>query len=161
MRKPGKNAKQFLHYIFWCLMTTAVSWLSFGGAMKWMNLLQVQPLELASLLANILSWLCAVTFSFLANKWLVFRSRSWKLRVVVYELLTFYSTRLAVGLLEILLAPALVALGFDQPLFGVEALSSKAIVTPVVIALNYCFSRFLVFHRKKAEKQADAQSCNT
>ena len=40
------------------------------------------------------------------------------------------------------------ALGLDQPLFGVEGFAAKIIVSIVVIILNYVISKLFVFRRK-------------
>ena len=142
MKAWYQRHREGLQYILWCVLTTAVSWLSYS--------LYAYLLEEASAvvwLASTLSWLTAVTFSFVANKVRVFRSRSWKPAVVVPELLKFYSTRLVVGLLEIMLVPVLVWAGLDIPLFGIEGMLCKMIVTPVVILLNYTCGKWLVFRK--------------
>ena len=85
------------------------------------------------------------------NCGLVFKSRACTVRRVARELLAFFSTRLAVGLLEIVLVPLVVLIGWDIPLFGVDGLLSKCLVTPVIIALNYVCGRFVVFRENKEE----------
>ena len=149
MTMKQNTGTQALHYLFWSIMTTAVSWVTYTVC----ELLQGELLaeEWTTLIANTVSWLVAVTFSFTVNKWLVFKSRGKTVRQVLGELLTFFSTRLAVGLLEIVLVPLIVWAGWDVPLFGVDGLLSKCLVTPIVIALNYLCGRFLVFREKKEE----------
>ena len=143
MRGWYRRHREGVQYLLWCALTTAVSWLSY-------NLYARLPLGASVVwLASTLSWLTAVTFSFVANKLRVFRSRSWKPSVVLPELVKFYSTRLLVGLLEIVLVPVLVWLGLDVPLFGVEGMLCKMLVTPVVILLNYTCGKWLVFRRKE------------
>lgn len=141
--------RQALHYIFWCIMTTAVSWLTYSLYIFILNLLPALSVEIIVLIANALSWVSAVTFSFAANKLLVFQSKSWKWHVVLPQVLKFFSTRAVIGLLEIVLVPILVSVGLNQTLFGVEGMLAKAIVTPVVILLNYMCSKFFVFAKKK------------
>ena len=68
--------------------------------------------------------------------------------VVLPEMAKFYSTRLLVGLLEIVLVPVLVWVGLDIPLFGIDGMQCKIIVTPIVILLNYSCGKWLVFRKK-------------
>lgn len=143
--------KQILHYIFWCIMTTAVSWLTYSLYISLLSAVPDLSVSVAVLIANALSWVSAVTFSFVANKMLVFESKSWKLKIVLPQVLKFFSTRAAVGILEIVAVPILVALGFDRTIFGVEGLLSKVLVTPLVILLNYLCSKFLVFAGSRRE----------
>jgi putative flippase GtrA len=139
----GKHVVQAAHYLFWSLMTTAVSW----GTYTLCELLQGEVLSAkwTTLIAGVISWIVAVSFSFTVNKWLVFKSQERTARCVIRELITFFSTRLAVGLLEIVLVPLLVWIGWDVPLFGVDGLLLKCLMTPLMIALNYVCGRFLVF----------------
>lgn len=143
---PFKNS-QVLNYLFWCIMTTAVSWITYSLCIWLLEFVWFSNLTSMVLAANIVSWVCAVSFSFVANKKLVFSSRSWELKIVLPEVLKFFSTRAAVGVFEILLATFMVYIGLDQPLFGVDGLVSKMIVTPIVILMNYICGRFLVFNK--------------
>ena len=147
MKKINPNAKEGVSYLFWCIMTTAVSWLTYSLFAYLFGLTSL-TVEVVVLIANTLSWVCAVTFSFAANKLLVFKTKSWAPKVLVPELLKFYSTRLAVGFVEIGLATLMVSLGLDKPLFGVDGLVSKMIVTPIIILLNYTLGKFFVFKKK-------------
>ena len=147
MKKMNSNAKEGASYLFWCIMTTAVSWLTYTLFAYLFGLSGLKA-GVVALIANTLSWICAVTFSFVANKLLVFKTKSWAPKVVVPELVKFYSTRLAVGFVEIGLATLMVSIGLDRPLFGVDGLVSKMIVTPIIILLNYTLGKFFVFKKK-------------
>lgn len=140
--------KETVNYIFWCVMTTAVSWLAFSIYSYLLGLIEAIPVSVSVLIANTLSWITAVTFSFVANKIRVFESKSWNPKVVVPQILKFFSTRAAVGVLEILSVPLMVSLGLDRPIFGVDGLLSKIITTPIVILLNYLCTKFIVFTKK-------------
>ena len=143
------NLKQAAHYLFWSLMTTAVSWITYTACELWQG--DGLSAQWTTLIAGAVSWIVAVSFSFTVNKWLVFKSRACTVRRVARELLAFFSTRRAVGLLEIVLVPLVVLIGWDIPLFGVDGLLSKCLVTPVIIALNYVCGRFVVFRENKEE----------
>ena len=141
--------KEPLNYAFWCIMTTLVSWTSYTVYAYLFGGIEGLASAVVALVANILSWVTAVTFSFVANKIRVFESKSWKPSIVVPEALKFYSTRAAVGVVETGLATLMVLVGLDRPLFGVDGLMSKMIVTPIIIIMNYLCGKFFVFRKKK------------
>ena len=136
-------------YLFFSILTTLVSWATYTVCM--MMFRNVPQTETAVLVANIVSWIVAVTFAFVVNKWLVFYSRERSFKTVVKELGMFFSTRVATGLFEIVFVPFIVWIGWDIPLFGIDGLLSKCLVTPIIISLNYVCGKFLVF-RTKTEK---------
>lgn len=133
-------------------MTTAVNWVTYTVCMMVMR--DAWRAELTTFVSGIIAWVVAVTFSFVVNKWLVFGSRDVTVRRLLREVLTFFSTRLLVGTLEIVLPPLIVAVGWDVPLFGVDGLLSKCLITPLLIALNYLCGKFLVFHKKEEPQDA-------
>lgn len=131
-------------------MTTLVSWTSYTIYAHLFGLIDGINTDTVTLISNTLSWVTAVTFSFVANKIRVFESKSWKPGVVVPEILKFYSSRAVVGIIGDVGLPTLLAvIGLDMPIFGVEGLVSKMIVTPVVIMFNYLCGKFFVFRKKK------------
>ena len=141
--------KEGISYAFWCIMTTLVSWASYTAYAYLFGRIDRLTPTVVALIANILSWVTAVTFSFVANKIRVFESKSWKPKVVIPEILKFYSTRAAVGFVETGLATLMVLIKLDRPLFGVDGLISKMIVTPIIIIMNYLCGKFFVFRKKK------------
>ena len=146
-----KKYQEIICYLFWGLMTTVVSWISysafalmFRGQMQVVDLFGIE-MSLVVLISNILSWICANVFAFVANKIWVFRSKSWNKRVWLPELWKFLSARIVTGILEILTVPILVSIGLNQTIFGVEGIVAKIIVSVLVILLNYIFSKAFVF----------------
>lgn len=53
-------------------------------------------------------------------------------------------------MLEIFGVPLLVKIGLNQTLFGVDGALAKAVVSVVVVVLNYVFSKLVVFRNKKS-----------
>ncbi len=100
-------------------------------------------------ISNILSWICAVSFAFVTNKWFVFRCRSLEKVVIAKELSSFFLFRIVTGIIAAVLFPILVHVGLDQSLFGVEALIARIAVSIIEIVLNYVASKFIVFRKKK------------
>ena len=132
MKKWIEKYRQVGLYLFFGVTTTAVNWLIYT------------PLQgiLGMTAANALAWLGAVLYAFVTNKLFVFESRggAW-----VQEGLKFFGARMFSGLLEIFLPTALFGLGLNMPLLTVEGGVAKALVSVLIIVLNYVTSKFLVF----------------
>ena len=144
--------KEIISYVFFGALTTAVSFVSYSLFVLFFNALGFKNVQffgasLAVLIANILSWVCAVVFAFVTNKLWVFESKSFEKAVVMPEFLKFLSSRIATGVLEIVLVPLLVSLGLGFALFSIDGLLAKLIVTVLVIILNYVLSKLLVFKK--------------
>lgn len=143
--------REVISYLFWGVMTTVVSWVSysiFALAFKGqVDIVQLFGMEMSMvvLIANVLSWICAIAFAFVVNKLWVFESKSWKRSVWLPELWKFLSARIVTGVLEIFVVPLLVGMGLDQTIFGVEGMVAKVLVSVAVIVLNYVFSKLFIF----------------
>lgn len=149
------NIRQVGSYLFYSVLTTLVNWLAYSGFVWLLQPMGALRQTGTVFLANTLSWMVAVTFSFFVNKLRVFRSRNWQAKTLVPELFSFFATRLAVGAVEIVLVPLLVALGLNQPLWGVDGMASKIIITPILIFLNFLCGKWIVF-RKAAKEPSSA-----
>ena len=134
MKKWIEKYRQVGLYLFFGVTTTAVNWLIYT------------PLQgiLGMTAANALAWLGAVLYAFVTNKLFVFESRggAW-----VQEGLKFFGARIFSGLLEIFLPTALFALGLKMPLLTVEGGVAKALVSVLIIVLNYVTSKLFVFRK--------------
>lgn len=125
-----KNNKM-IRYIFFGGMTTIVNFLVFY------ILRNICLLPLTA--ANIVSVAAAVLFAYLVNSRFVFTSgqRLWKARI--REFIEFTAARVLTMLIEVggvwLMAEAT----------GIDDMISKIMMQLIVLALNYIFSRFLIF----------------
>lgn len=138
--------QEAIDYLFWGGMTTVISW---GSYSLFVVLLGSSLAETPTVFwANILSWICAVLFAFVTNKLWVFQSKSWAGTVLIPELTKFLSSRIATGIFEMIAVPALVTIGLDQTIFGIEGMVSKVLVSVVVVVLNYILSKLFVFKTK-------------
>lgn len=149
--------REIIAYLFWGVMTTLVSWLSYALFELIFHSVpgQLFGVALSIQLANVLSWICAVLFAYVTNKLWVFDSKSWEASVVWPELLKFLSARAATGVLEVVGVPLLVRLGLDQTLLGREGFVAKILVSVVVIVLNYVLSKLVVFRKDRERRQDD------
>lgn len=149
-----KKYQEIISYLFWGGMTTIVSWGSyslFAVLFKnQINMIELFGMEMSVvvLVSNILSWVCAFLFAFVANKLWVFKSKSWKAEVCLPEFGKFFSARALTGVMEIVLVPLMVSLGLDQTIFGIEGMVAKVIVSVAVVILNYVFSKLFIFRSK-------------
>lgn len=132
-----KKYRHILLYLFFGVTTTAVNWCIYA----------VSHDLLGMTAANAVAWLGAVVYAFVTNKLFVFESKSVQVKVWLTEGAKFFASRVFSGVVEVLLPTGLFALGLDQSLFGLEGGIAKALVSLVVIVMNYVLSKFLVFSK--------------
>lgn len=132
-----KKYRHILLYLFFGVTTTAVNWCIYA----------LSHAALGMTGANAVAWLGAVVYAFVTNKLFVFESKSMKMAVWLAEGAKFLASRVFSGVVEVLLPTGLFALGLDQDLFGLQGGIAKALVSVVVIVMNYVLSRFLVFSK--------------
>lgn len=131
--------KEIVHYLIVGVLTTVVSLGVYYGLV--LTVLDPgNPLLLQ--LANILSWVAAVTFAYFMSRKFVFESHSTKIRA---EAARFYMSRVGTLLLDMLIMFVTVTL------LGMNDKLAKLLVQVVVTVLNYIFSKFLVFGKAKDE----------
>lgn len=97
--------------------------------------------------SNIIAWVFAVIVAFVTNKLWVFESRSREKKTVLKEFTEFVLARLATMLIE----TALLWIFVD--LLHVNDLIMKIITNVIVVILNYIFSKFIIFKKKKEDTE--------
>ncbi len=132
--------KQMILYLLFGVTTTAVNWCIYAPLHE--------LLHVNMTLSNAAAWFGAVLYAFITNKLFVFESKSMAGKVLLQEGVKFFGSRAVSGVVEILLPTGLYAIGLKQALFGLEGGVAKALVSALIIVLNYIFSKFLVFRRK-------------
>jgi len=122
-----------------------ILYLFFGGLTTLVNILTYflcyHPFGLSNLTSTAIAWAVSVLFAFLTNKVWVFDSKSFSWKVVLYEGLTFFSCRIATGLLD---------MGFmyvSVDCLHWNDLICKIVSNLVVIVLNYIASKVLIFKK--------------
>ena len=93
------------------------------------------------LVANAIAWFLAITFSFLANKYYVFESKSFAREVWVKEAAEFLGAR---GLSCIIDMGGMFLL---VSILGINKNYAKLFITLVVIIINYILSKFWIFKK--------------
>ena len=127
--------KEMLLYLLFGGLTTIVS----IGSYAWVNV----GLGINELIANIISWIFAVTFAYVTNKIWVFQSKITGFFNVCREMTKFYGGRLfTLGVEELLLFLFITLLHGNSVLV-------KFAAQIVILVLNYIISNLFVFRRKK------------
>ncbi len=149
-----KAHREAILYVFWGAFTTLVTLASYA--------LFVRAFNVDPNISNILSWVCGVTFAFVVNKWLVFESRTTKARILLWELGSFFSSRIFTGIIAFILFPILndwmglsaivLDFGFLSILFGTSGMLAKIITSVVEIILNWILSKYVVFKKGASQK---------
>ena len=101
--------------------------------------------------AGIIAWVAAVAFAYVTNRLWVFEDRAHGAKNISLECGRFVGARVATGVIEILGTPALVVLGLEAQVFGLDV--AKLIVSVIIVILNYVFSKLFVF--KKTDKKGN------
>lgn len=128
--------KEIIVYVIFGALTTAVDFATY--------ILLTRLFSVNEDVANVIAQIVAIIFAFFTNKLYVFNDKSMKLRVVLSQFAKFASVRLVTLVLNS-------GLFFVMNKMGINDIITKAVVSVIVIILNYIFSKLIVF-RKKADK---------
>ena len=130
------TVKKVFSFIVWGLATTA---LNVGFFLLFRHLgVPLTP-------AVILAWFLSVTFSYFANKKMVFQDNSTGFKAILKSMLLFYGSRAFSGLMDVVLMNLFVKV------FGWNELVSKLINEVLVSTFNFFFCFLVVFRRKKQD----------
>lgn len=128
--------KEVIRYLVVGVLTTVVS-LGVYYALVLTVLDPKKPLQLQA--ANIISWIAAVTFAYLANRIFVFRSVNTDIQA---EAMAFVTARVGTLLMDMVIMFLLVTV-LEQ-----SDKIAKLVVQVVVTIANYVFSKVFVFRGK-------------
>lgn len=123
-----------LSYLFFGFLTFVVSIISY----KFLNI----TLNINELIANVLSWIAAVTFAYITNKIWVFKAPTHGFRQIIKEASAFFGGRILTLVIEEIIILIFVTL------LNFSSLVVKVIAQIIVIILNYIISKKLVFNKK-------------
>ncbi|MDR0897470.1 MAG: GtrA family protein [Oscillospiraceae bacterium] len=99
-------------------------------------------LGMGELLAKTIVWVVAVSFAFVGNKWIVFRSHTQGARAFGGEMLRFFAMRLATLVFSWAFLYATITLA------GLNANLANLLCNLAVIVLNYILGKFVVFKKQ-------------
>ncbi len=131
--------REIIRYLVVGLLTTIVSLVTYYTCVLFF-LNPQSALELQ--MANICSWIVAVTFAYVTNRVFVFQS---KRKDWLQEAMVFYSSRIITLFIDMIIMFLMVTLcGFNDKV-------AKLMVQVVVTVANYIFSKLFVFRTKNIE----------
>lgn len=132
--------------IVWCWNNPILKYIFFGGCATLVNLGSYYIIRLVTSLdvntANTISVCIAILFAYFTNSTFVFESKAAGLKEKLNEFIKFISARLVTMVVEVggvwLMVDAL----------HMNDYLSKFVIQFIVLALNYVFSKFLIFTKK-------------
>ncbi len=120
--------KEILLYLIFGVLTTVVNIVVYY--------ISAELLGIHYLISNALAWFLSVLFAYITNRKYVFNSHN---KNVIKEMISFFGSRLATGVLDMALMWVLV----NNHLLN--DMISKVVVNVIVIVLNYVLSKLVVF----------------
>ena len=91
------------------------------------------------------AWFFAVLFAFFTNRKWVFNADKTSKRGFLYQLVSFFGSRIASGLVN----SAMIFIFFTK--LGINDIVVKIFTSVIVVILNYILSKLIVFRKKKTE----------
>ena len=126
-----KKHKDVIPYLIFGVLTTAVNVVSYA--------LLTRVVHLSTIVSVIVAWFLAVLFAYLTNRKWVFKSKAKTRKEIAREVVSFFSCRLATGVLDWLIMLVFVdGLHFNDIII-------KIIANIIVIVLNYVASKMVIF----------------
>lgn len=122
-----------IKYIIFGVLTTLINILSY---------MVLNKIGIYYVVSNAIAFILSVIFAFITNKLYVFNSKNWEAKIVIRESVTFFCSRIASLLIDMLLIIVLIEL------LSMNWLMAKCLVNIIVIIINYLFSKVIVFKNK-------------
>lgn len=131
-----KEYEEIINYLIVGGLTTVVSLLTYYICV----LTILNPKDALELqIANIISWICAVTFAYITNRKFVFKSKN---KDIKKEVISFTSSRIVTLLMDMAIMWLMVTvMRFNDKI-------AKLVVQVVVTIGNYLLSKLFVFKKK-------------
>lgn len=131
--------KELINYAFWGVFATITNIVVYY--------LCYDLSHLSNSISTIIAWIASVLVAFITNKLWVFNSRNSSWQKTLCEFVSFTGFRLLSGVLD------LGIMIWSVDMMHMNAMVWKIISNVVVIALNYVFSKFIIF-KKPADDAA-------
>lgn len=130
--------KETILYIIFGVITTAVDFAAFS--------LLYYVTGANEVVANTIAWVLAVIVAFVTNKLIVFENRSTEKKEIIREIVSFALARV----LSLVITDGFLVLA---KIIKMNMLFAKAIISVVVVILNYIFSKLFIFKNQEDEKE--------
>lgn len=126
--------KAIIMYVFWGGITTVIN---IAVYVCLYNLLGIK-----SDISNIISWFITVSVAYITNKIWVFESKITTIRILVYEIISFFACRIATGIIDI------VIMHIAVEVMHYPGIIFKILSNIIVIVLNYTTSKLFIFKHR-------------
>lgn len=133
--------RETVSYIICGVLTTVINYI--------VNYLYYYRIGIGTSLSNLLAWIASVIFAFFVNKIFVFRSKSWKSRILLHEFYTFMIARVLSFIFEEIFMIVTVECLF------IENWIAKLLANVFVVIMNYFASKFVIFKKEKETPHAE------
>ena len=134
----GKNREEIIEivaYLVFGVLTTVVNIVVY-----W---LAAHPLGIKTVPSSVIAWIAAVAFAYVTNRIWVFHSETTETAGVIKEVVSFFSCRLATGVID------WVFMYVTVDLLHYNDVIMKIIANVIVIILNYIASKLWIFRKPK------------
>lgn len=125
-----------------------INYLVFGGLATLVNFISyfifARLFRIDEVLSSGLSWFCSVLFAYITNKLFVFESKTETKKAFFMEMVSFFLARVLSGILCDVGTFALMV-----KIFHINDIFSKIVTQVMVVIVNYIFSKFFIFRKKK------------
>lgn len=135
IKKQYEKYKEIINYLIFGVLTTVINFVVYIIFSKWLHINET--------VSNAIAWIVSVAFAYITNKIYVFNSHEKQIKQLIKEIISFVGCRLLSGVFDI------VAFYVFVNIIHVNDLISKAIISVLVVILNYVFSKLLIFRKKK------------
>ena len=133
-----KKYQEIINYLIVGVLTTVVSIVTY---FLFSLILDIEN-NILFILANVLSWICAVVFAYITNKKFVFNTTTSNKKEEIKVFSMFVSSRITTLLIE------LAFMFITVKVILINDKIAKVIAQFIVIVLNYVLSKLFVFKKK-------------
>lgn len=133
-----KKYQEIINYLIVGVLTTVVSIITY---FLFSLILDIEN-NILFILANVLSWICAVVFAYITNKKFVFNTTTSNKKEEIKVFSMFVSSRITTLLIE------LAFMFITVKVILIDDKIAKVIAQFIVIVLNYILSKLFVFKKK-------------
>ncbi len=125
--------KEVILYLIFGILTTLINIVTYYLCDK---------IGLSTAVSTVIAWVLSVLFAFITNKIFVFASKTYDLKKLFKEIISFFTMRVLTGILDLVIMIVFV------DILHLNGLLIKILSNIIVIILNYVFSKVLVFKNK-------------
>lgn len=137
MKKLYKKYEEVINYLIVGVLTTLITLITYFVII---NLVFPSKTNIEIQIANVISWIIAVTFAYITNRKFVFKSKT-KGKEKTKEALNFFSSRIASLLMDMFLMFMLYSV------MHIDDTICKLIDQIVIIIMNYVLAKLVVFKK--------------